>query len=233
MPSALLTSEKRETVRGDDLERDFVKALGHPLRLRLLETIIENGEESPVRLARQLDQPLSTVSRHIRMLRDLGFVELTRTEPRRGTVERFYRALHLGYIHDEEWERLPVMLRRGLVRQTFRKLFRGAAEAGAAGGFDSPDAHLDVLPLRLDAEGRTEISAMLHRCLLDAQAIQRRSDARRSEAKGEAAERGSLALLHYMSPRMDAGVDEPDLGRHRRIPSFGDRASGAPEDGRA
>src|SRR5215472_15356877 len=101
----------------------------------MLESVIEHRETSPLALSRQLRQPLSTVSRHMRVLRDLGFVELTRTEPRRGAVEHFYRAVQRAYMDDDTFERLSVPLRRGLVRQTFRKIFSEAAEAGGRGGF--------------------------------------------------------------------------------------------------
>src|SRR4051794_20538891 len=82
----------------DLFEGNLLKALGHPLRLRLLEAITDAGEASPVELARTLAQPLSTVSRHVRMLRDLGFVELVRTEPRRGSVAHYYRAIQAPFL---------------------------------------------------------------------------------------------------------------------------------------
>ena len=45
-------------------------------------------------------------------------------------MEHFYRAVQRAYIDDHTWERLSVPLRRGLVRQTFRKIVSEAAEAG-------------------------------------------------------------------------------------------------------
>jgi DNA-binding transcriptional ArsR family regulator len=183
----------------DLLERNLLKALGHPLRLRLLEAIVERGEQSPSALARKFDQPLATVSRHVRILRDLGFVELTRTEPRRGAVEHFYRALRLAFIDDAEWERMPVALRRGLARQTFRKIFAEASAAGGLGGFDQAYAHLDRLPLELDEIGRREVSQALHEVLRQAAAIQQRSDVRRSGSSGPGGtvRVTNLALLHF------------------------------------
>src|SRR5262245_59589620 len=106
----------------DSFDGRLLKALGHPLRLRLLEAITDAGEGSPVTLARRFKQPLATVSHHIRLLRDLGFLELTRTEPRRGAVEPFYRAVRLPFIDDGQWAQLPVAMRRGLATQTFRKI---------------------------------------------------------------------------------------------------------------
>jgi DNA-binding transcriptional ArsR family regulator len=193
-------------VSADDLfEAALHKALGHPLRLRILESVIERREASPLAVSRQLRQPLATVSRHMRVLRDLGFVELARTEPRRGAVEHFYRAVQGAYIDDDTWERLSVPLRRGLVRQTFRKIFSEAAEAGGRGGFDRPGTHLDRLPLCLDKQGQAELSAALNELLEQALAIQARADERREmlrqndrvDADKPEPEANMLVLMHF------------------------------------
>lgn len=190
----------------DDLfEAALHKALGHPLRLRILESVIERREASPLTVSRQLRAPLTTVSRHMRVLRDLGFVELTRTEPRRGAVEHFYRAVQRAYIDNDTWERLSVPLRRGLVRQTFRKIFSEAAQAGGRGGFDRAEAHLDRLPLCLDQQGQTELSAALIALLEQALAIQARVDERhptpleadRAGAESTEREPSVLVLMHF------------------------------------
>jgi DNA-binding transcriptional ArsR family regulator len=172
-------------VSADDLfEAALHKALGHPLRLRILESVIDCRETSPLAVSRQLRQPLGTVSRHIRVLLDLGFIELTRTEPRRGAVEHFYRAVQRAYIDDDTWERLSVPLRRGIMRQLFRRIFSEAAEAGGLGGFDRAGAHLDRLPLCLDEQGRAELSALLDELLEKAFAIQSRADKRQRMPRG-------------------------------------------------
>ena len=190
----------------DDLfEAALHKALGHPLRLRILESVIERREASPLAISRQLRQPLTTVSRHMRVLRDLGFVELTRTEPRRGAVEHFYRAVQLAYIDEDTSDRLSVPLRDGLVRQTFRKIFSEAAAAGGGGGFDRPEARLVRVPLCLDQDGRAELSAALHELLDEALAIQARVDERRGMprqgdqvgAELEECQASILVLMHF------------------------------------
>lgn len=190
----------------DDLfEAALHKALGHPLRLRILESVIEGREASPLTLSRQLGLPLATVSRHMRVLRDLGFVELTRTEPRRGAVEHFYRAVQRPYIDDDTWERLSVPLRRGIMRQLFRRIFSEAAEAGGRGGFDGARAHLDRLPLRLDDEGQAELSDALTDLLKEAFAIQARVEERRGVprdadqvgAGSEERRTSVLVLMHF------------------------------------
>jgi DNA-binding transcriptional ArsR family regulator len=85
----------------DTVDASVLKALGHPLRMRLLTFVAERGEASPVQMSRALDVPLATVSHHTRVLRDLGYVELARTEPRRGAMEHYYRAVAAPFLDDE------------------------------------------------------------------------------------------------------------------------------------
>jgi DNA-binding transcriptional ArsR family regulator len=70
----------------DNVEASALKALSNPLRMRLLTFVAERGEASPVEMSRALDMPLATVSHHTRVLRDLRYIELSRTEQRRGAV---------------------------------------------------------------------------------------------------------------------------------------------------
>jgi DNA-binding transcriptional ArsR family regulator len=191
------------------LDPRLLKALSHPLRLRILDLIADHGELSPARIARELGHPLATVSHHTRLLRDLGCVELVRTEPRRGALEHFYRARWLPFLADELWEGLPVALRRGLAAQTFRRIFAEGSHGGAAGGFDRAGAHVDRMPLRLDDRGWVEISELLVGVLERARAIQERSDERgRSDGDGGAGgTRSVLAILHF-----SAGPSGPARG---------------------
>jgi DNA-binding transcriptional ArsR family regulator len=82
-----------ESVNLDDLARGL-HGFGHPIRVRAL--VLFEFESTPVALAEALDAPLGVVSYHVRMLRDYGLVELTRTEPRRGALAHFYRRTELA-----------------------------------------------------------------------------------------------------------------------------------------
>jgi DNA-binding transcriptional ArsR family regulator len=214
----------------DPFEASLLKALGHPLRLRIVEALTETGESSPIAVARELGQPLSTVSHHFRMLRDLGWIELVRTEPRRGAVEHFYRAAMRPFIDDEEWVRLPLTMRRGLARQTFRRVFSEASLAGSAGGFDDAGAHIDRMPLELDETGRREVSEVLTEVLQRLHAIQQRVDTRR---RRPAADVGTVvetcvALLHFrLASEPAEGVGGTRGPASRRRPGFRPLRSGS------
>ena len=153
------------------IDERLVKGLAHPLRWRMLELMTERGESSPVELARALDQPLATVSHHMRVLRDAQCVELTRTEQRRGAIEHFYQAVVPAFFDDAMWERVPLALRRALSGQTFRRLVDEAAAAGSQGAFDAPGSHLDRMLVELDDIGWSELSELLVGTLRHAQAI--------------------------------------------------------------
>jgi DNA-binding transcriptional ArsR family regulator len=181
------------------LDATLVKALGHPLRVRILEAITDRGEASPVTLAREFDRPLATVSHHARVLRDLGCIELARTEPRRGAVEHFYRAVRRPFIEDDEWEQLPTVMRRGMARQLFRQIFAEASQAGGTGGFDEPNAHISRVPLQLDQRGWRELSDLLGETLRRAEEVERRSHTRSASRRGRGGPvtLSELAIFHF------------------------------------
>jgi DNA-binding transcriptional ArsR family regulator len=77
---------------GDGHDERLGRALGHPLRHRLLR-VLTDRVASPKELAAHLAEPLPNVSYHVRVLAELGCVELVRTVPRRGALEHYYRAL--------------------------------------------------------------------------------------------------------------------------------------------
>jgi hypothetical protein len=68
----------------------------HPLRIKIL--VMLEREHSPNEVANLLVAPLGVVAYHVRMLRDYGLIEETRTEPKRGAVEHFYTRTALAEI---------------------------------------------------------------------------------------------------------------------------------------
>jgi DNA-binding transcriptional ArsR family regulator len=195
------------------LDERFIKALAHPLRWRIVEALVERSEASPVELARLLDQPLATVSHHIRVLRDLGSIELTRTAQRRGALEHYYRALMPAFVDDEQWELIPKMLRRGISGQLFRRVIAEAATAGEKGAFDVAGSHLDRMIIELDEQGWSDASDALLDLLRRIQAIQAESDARRDGAAP--ARVSELVVMHFevaesLAPRESVRERMPD-----------------------
>jgi DNA-binding transcriptional ArsR family regulator len=176
----------------DYLDTRLAKALSHPLRPRILQVLTARGEASPVQIAAELGESLGVVSYHMRILLRQDCVELVRTEPRRGAIEHYYKAVVAPFIDDDQWTQLPLALRRQLTGNTIGQVLQAAAIAARDGGFDMAGAHVDRVPLNLDREGWDALSALLVETLSRAAEIQQRSEQRAGDA-----ERSELAILHY------------------------------------
>src|SRR3954465_15488224 len=113
MPTTAHTSsdDRRTRPPGETSEARIAKALAHPLRARILQRLGERVA-SPGDLAAELGAPLGGVRSHVRMLRDCEWVELVRTEPRRGALQHFYRATARPRLDEQQWRALPSGLRR-------------------------------------------------------------------------------------------------------------------------
>lgn len=61
----------------DDVLATLCKALGHPVRVRLLRLIVEKGGCLSGSLAEAFDLAPSTVSEHLRLLKEAGLVQGT------------------------------------------------------------------------------------------------------------------------------------------------------------
>jgi DNA-binding transcriptional ArsR family regulator len=185
--------EKREAQDAGELDEALLKAISHPLRHRLLG-LLDNRVASPNELARELELPLGRVSYHIRLLADLGAIELVRTEPRRGALEHFYRAVTRGWFSEEDWARLPRSARRGIVGQSLQRIFSDVTAAVDAGGFDGPSSQVTRTALELDEKGLEEVTKVIATATERVNQINAESADRRSGATGVTTE---LALLHF------------------------------------
>jgi DNA-binding transcriptional ArsR family regulator len=79
------------------LDQNLVKALAHPLRVQIL-AVLNDRTASPNMLSKELEEGLSQVSYHVKVLKDYDCIEMVKTEPRRGAVEHFYRAKQRAFV---------------------------------------------------------------------------------------------------------------------------------------
>jgi len=201
----------------------YVKALSHPLRVRIL-ALLEEQEHSPVRLAERLHASLGTVSYHVRTLERLGLAELVRTTPRRGAIEHHYRAKDRPTVSDAAWAAAPPAAKQALIGATLQQVHDYADIANAAGGFDRGDAHLSRTPLQLDEEGWREVAGLLERLLAEVDSVEARAAERLAEAGDDAAPvPAGLALMLFEATRFSdvaslpappvlASAEEEDAG---------------------
>src|SRR3954470_19769036 len=145
----LTTSMTNGRPAGETSEARIAKALAHPLRARILQRLRE-GASSPRARGTARDAPLGVISYHVRMLREYECVELVRTEPRRGALQHFYRAIARPNLDDGQWRTLPASLRGELSGETLSGLVDDLGAAADAGTLDDAELVLTRAPLELD-----------------------------------------------------------------------------------
>lgn len=214
--SKTTTSVERRNGGGKphELDSNIVKALSHPLRMRIL-TRLNEGVASPNEMAKEFEESLPLVSYHVRILRELDCIELVRTTPRRGAIEHHYRALTRPFLDDDDWAQLPPSARKAVSNTVLSKLLGDVRGAVAAGTFDErADRHLSYAPLMLDEQGWRELGDRLGELLawaIDAQAV---SAGRLQDGQSGGPEvRARLSMLAYSAP--EAGAESPAPKRRR------------------
>ena len=163
------------------VDKRLVKAMGHPLRFDIL-LALNLGVASPNELAAKLDERLNVVAYHVRILDELGAVELVKEERRRGAVEHYYRATMRPLFEDREWATLPVATRRAIFEQLAKQVFRDVRGAQASGGFDHLEAHVSWTKFELDERAFSDLATEVMSLLQRAFELQAESDGRRAKA---------------------------------------------------
>jgi DNA-binding transcriptional ArsR family regulator len=159
----------------DAIDQNLVKALGHPLRVQILEAL-QGRSVSPVALSKELNQSLGVVSYHTNALLHCGCIEQTRTRPRRGTIEHFFTAIPRSFIGAQDWRRAPLSVRGGITEAALRTFLDRAGTAIDAGTIDErDDTTLSWLPMQVDGRGWGEIAEVLDATLRSLQEIHARS----------------------------------------------------------
>ena len=130
----------------------FVKAMSHPLRVRILAMLTER-EASSLQLSEWLGATLGTVSYHVRTLQNLGVIELTRNRQVRGAIQHFYRARDHPRVSDEAWAAAPSIAKQAAVGSSLQLSDDYARTSADSGGFERPEATLARDSLELDEAG--------------------------------------------------------------------------------
>jgi DNA-binding transcriptional ArsR family regulator len=85
--------------------QNLFDALGHPTRRQILREMDGGPPASPRELTERLDDTLSNVSYHFRVLAEAGVIKLVSTRPVRGSTQHFY-----GMEIDAEWAKAVLEL---------------------------------------------------------------------------------------------------------------------------
>ena len=182
------------SLSGDD--STLLKALAHPVRARAL-TVLNQRTASPSELANEQGEVVGYVAYHVRVLHELGLIELVETRQVRGATEHFYRGAVKPYLSDEFWGRLPADARNGISVAGLDVLNKAIKEAFEAGTFDArTDRHLSSLTVDLDEAAWSEALALLNTCLEGLMRIGAESESR----NGKPTVRATFGMMGFESP---------------------------------
>jgi DNA-binding transcriptional ArsR family regulator len=161
----LATKTKTKTKKQAGVDQRLVKALAHPLRVQIL-MILNERMASPNELSKELEEGLSQVSYHVKVLKDFECIEMVKTEPRRGAVEHYYRATARAFFTDAEYKHLPDSIKPGATAAVFRMMMEDVSGALQGGTFTArDDMHLSWTPGLVDEQGWDESVALVNETL--------------------------------------------------------------------
>jgi ArsR family transcriptional regulator len=60
----------------------MLRALSHPVRLEIVKTLADSGDQQCIDLTREVDLAQSTVSEHLRVLKEAGLIQQCGPGPR-------------------------------------------------------------------------------------------------------------------------------------------------------
>lgn len=204
MPAKSKTTKGRKKGKGRakskrGVNQDLVKSLAHELRAEIL-AILNERMASPNELAKELDEGLSQVSYHVKVLKDYKVITLIKTEPRRGAVEHYYRATSRAFLTDRDWHELPESVRVGMSADLFQAVVDDAVAAMEGETFDDrEDRHLSWTPMMLDEQAWGALQKLLRDTLKQAMKLNAEATKRLAKSKGQGIS-ASVAMLAYEVP---------------------------------
>ena len=192
----------------------YVKALSHPLRVRIL-AMLQERTASPVELADWLGARLGTVAYHVRTPHQLDLIDLVDETRVRGAVAHHYRAKERPRVTDEAWSQASPMAKQAAVGATLQTIDEYARASAAAGGFDRGDANLSRMVMELDEQGWSEASRACAELLDRLSEIEAGARGRiDAEPHAEGIAQAGFALLLFEALRLtDAAAAD---GQHAR-----------------
>ncbi|HYP55423.1 MAG TPA: winged helix-turn-helix domain-containing protein [Solirubrobacterales bacterium] len=135
------------------------KALSHPLRSHILVTLGDRVA-SPNEIAKELGLAARDLDYHVKVLVEVGMIQLARAEKRRGVKEHFYELRTAPFcFDDQEWDRVPAPVRSRFSDAFLRGLLDEVAEALRAGTFHArSNSHESRMNMLLDEQGWEEMA---------------------------------------------------------------------------
>lgn len=179
------------------VDQRLVKAVSNPTRVDILNILWEEAS-SPSKVARRLQNvSVNLVSHHIKVLRELGCVELVEEVKHGGRTERIYRATKNHFFSNAEWAQIDPKDGYPITLDILRMISEDIAESLLTGRFDRlSDRHLSRSPLEVDREGWEEITGILDRALQEVQEAGQRSAGRAQDREDLMKVR--VVMMHFL-----------------------------------
>lgn len=148
------------------IDERVLKAQSHPIRAHILN-ILSEGPSSPAKMQRRMDNvSLNLVCHHVKVLREVGLIELVDVRHHGGRREHIYRAVQRQYFTLEEWLAIEPKLRNPIITTILSQISEDTARAIVEGKFTKlADSHLSRSPVELDREGWQEVVDVLETAL--------------------------------------------------------------------
>jgi DNA-binding transcriptional ArsR family regulator len=172
--------------------QDLIQALAHPFRVHALH-ILNQRVASPKELSYECECSVSTMSYHVRMLAEAGFVELVREEARRGATEHFYKGTHRAIFWDDEWVLVPEPIRAAIVGMELKVTGEILGRSLGSGTFEKrSDRHHSLHEAMVDEQGWQDGMSALKDCMN--RIIEIEGEVAERQLTGESAARIPLAV---------------------------------------
>lgn len=182
-PSAVPEKKAAAQKGKEPLDQRLIKGLAHPMRVRCL-AFMNDRPWSPRELSDELNEGLSQVSYHVKVLRDFELIEMTGTEPRRGAVEHYYRAVQRVLIPEGLAKELPKSARRMMFGDVLEEIDRDVSASLKSGRFDArDDYHVSWTPMDMDEQGCKEAHDLTDRYVEELLAVEAASAVRRAKSE--------------------------------------------------
>jgi DNA-binding transcriptional ArsR family regulator len=189
----MATSTQQQRQAAFERQADRARALGHPLRFRMIAILIER-EASPAELAEELGESLRKVCYHIEYLRgDLShspepLIELVGTDQRKGGTIHVYRAIERHRIDMATAAKHSQPVREDASSVAIDRIVSDLLGAQQEGTLDShPQRSLMRVHGLVDDKGMHELAELVEGYVTAVEGIM-------DESKGRLSETGEKAI---------------------------------------
>jgi len=185
------------------------------MRVELL-AILNDRMASPNELAKELEEGLSQTSYHIKVLRDFKMIEQVKTEPRRGAVEHYYKAVEKVFVTSEQLKLLPKSAQRGIWGPVLSDVEQDVNTSLETGVFARRDDFVVGREVQiLDGKAREDAEALAAEFYERYEQLGVDSDQRRRKGKGDGAEIPTTAAVLLFDSALGKSL-KPSTRRKRR-----------------